>query len=100
VISWDFDMIVGDSGLAIALNMVGIFAIFVYLFYLRFLSQIYKALREKFDYRLAVIMGFLSLAIANSVMQELAIGPYGVGMALLLLGIHRGRETQLANTRI
>jgi hypothetical protein len=81
VLSWRFDMLIGDSGLAITLNMLGLPGLLLYYFYGFLLARALAIARGLADLPLLCFAGLLAVAIFNSVVQELAIGPYGVGLA-------------------
>jgi hypothetical protein len=81
VLSWRFDMLIGDSGLAITLNMLGLPGLLLYYFYGFLLARALAIARSLADLPLLCFAGLLAVAIFNSVVQELAIGPYGVGLA-------------------
>lgn len=85
VVTWDDQMLVGDSGVAILLNMLGIFGLFLMWLYLNLLrySLNLSALTKDFKLHQLSALGF-SIAV-NSIIQELAVGPYAIGLFLIFL---------------
>ncbi|WP_139228263.1 hypothetical protein [Planctomicrobium piriforme] len=84
-INWEDDMIIGESGVAIALNMMGLASVALYLYYF---MMVRLAIRRNnpFVDRVGFAIGFIGLiVIGNSVLQELAVGPYGLGFIFLML---------------
>lgn len=88
VVSWDYDMIVGDSGLAILLNMMGITGIAIYGFYLHELHTNMRRSLIMGDRKAFAMLSLGIIVLVNSVLQELAIGPYGIGIVMLFLGVY------------
>jgi hypothetical protein len=97
VITWQHDMIVGDSGLAIALNMFGIFSLILYFLYISvfFIGMKQSYLNNEHDFLILLILG--SIILCNSLIQELAIGPYGIGIAFLIASIKHQQVTKMRN---
>lgn len=86
-VTWQLDMVRGDSGVAIALSMFGVLAIWIYLFYLRRLRTLIDLAKARQDRPLFLIAMFGYVALFNSLLQELAIGPYGLGLAFMFAAI-------------
>ncbi len=93
IVTHQFDMLVGDSGVAIVINMFGIFGIILYLFYFKYLSSmISSSLADKnLTLYLAAVFGFITLF--NSLTQELAIGPYALGLSLFVCAFLSGQQS-------
>jgi hypothetical protein len=84
---WSFNMLYGDNGLAVLLNMMGILGLSLYAFYVYGTSRLLDR-REPLSYfldrRSQVLWTVYGVTlIANTVIQEIAIGPYALGLYLM-----------------
>ncbi|WP_415883593.1 hypothetical protein [Neptuniibacter sp. QD34_54] len=87
VVTWDYDMLVGDSGVAIALNMLGLFSVILFISYIVFLFNMADFFKKINNYEAFCFTGVGVAILSNSVLQELAIGPYGIGMVFFVIMI-------------
>lgn len=96
VYSFDSDMLIGDSALAIAINMMGLVGLLLLMIYGRGVAQAMRRAVVGRDLALYTLAVFGLFAVANMVVQELAIGPYGIGLFLLFLAIHQSNRRHSA----
>lgn len=94
-ITWDDNMIIGESGVAIALNMMGACAAVLYAYYLGLIRWAVRRTDPSQDH-VGFAAAFLGLVvIGNSVLQELAVGPYGLGMVFLIIAVSECERARL-----
>lgn len=82
----DFVTINGDSGLAVLINMTGLFTPFFYLGYMAVLYSFWKNVHLPKSTKVHYIVFFIFL-LANSVFQEEGFSPYGMGLLMFLIGL-------------
>jgi hypothetical protein len=86
--TWDSEMLIGDSGLAILLNMLGVAGFAVFLLYAQvFVREAVTAGTQAGGRERLLVATFGIGVIGNAVLQELAVGPYAAGLAVLMLAI-------------
>ncbi len=90
----DFVTINGDSGLAVLLNMTGIFTPFFYLGYMVVLYDLWKKDHLLTSTKVPYLIFFVFL-LANSIFQEEGFSPYGMGLLMFLSGLEGGSPPQL-----
>lgn len=84
-ITWEYNMLVGDSGVAILLNMMGVFSFILIFIYIVMLRHTYMWAKRNSDNDVFVLAAALLVIYINAVMQELAVGPYAFGLALFFI---------------
>ena len=87
VVTWEYNMLVGDSGLAIVLNMLGIVGLGLYWIYFMVSREMLIRFSLTKDRQIFMLLVMTLAVLANSVIQELAIGPYAIGICLFFLMI-------------
>jgi len=86
--TWDSAMLVGDSGLAILLNMLGLAGFVVFALYSQvFVREAIIAPRQPLARERLLVAAFGIGVAGNAILQELAVGPYAMGMAMLMLAL-------------
>lgn len=99
--TWQYDMLVGDSGLAVILNMLGLPGLILYFVYYRIAGNFLIVGRAAAsDSGLFLTGALLAGCIANSILQELAVGPYAMGLAMLIGGSLWPSEPQPRTNRL
>lgn len=83
--TWEYDMLVGDSGVAMSLNMFGVFSVFIYMYYMVKLWRVVECGSVLKDIHLYMFSVFGVAIMYNSIIQELALGPYAIGFSLFLI---------------
>lgn len=80
------DEINGDSGFAVLLNMMGIFGLTIYLFYIQLIKKLMKSYR--INSNITPMITALIALIANSIFQEEAFTSYSLGILMFLIGTY------------
>jgi hypothetical protein len=87
IVTWELDMLVGDSGVAIVLNMLGIAGVMLYIYIFWFIQKVMRISEELLDMPTFVFCSLGIIILVNSIIQELALGPYAIGLVLFILSV-------------